>query len=48
MAEIVQLPWDLVEAPNCLDIPPPPSETRRPARVPAGWDVVDTSTETEG
>jgi hypothetical protein len=48
MAEILPFHWYLEEAPDCLDIPPPPSETRKQARVPAGWDFVDTSTETEG
>jgi hypothetical protein len=48
MAEIMQFPWYLEEAPNCLDIPPPPPVTHRPASIPPGWAIVETSTETEG
>jgi hypothetical protein len=47
MTEILPFPWYLEEAPNCLDIPPPPDVRKQP-RVPAGWDFVDTSTEAEG
>ena len=48
MGDILQFPWDLIEAPGCLDIPPPPSKALPPAGIPAGWDIVDTSTEDEG